>query len=281
MPPSIRAPRLGLEGGSRTVTSIQLRRGIEMRNQLRTFLAAGLLAVLAAAAAFAGDAWKDKSYDSWDEKDVQKILNDSPWAKRVEFAPIPGSHSPDSPDPSLSTSAGQPGGVGSIADKSGRRGGGAPDSPGGSTASAVYVARWYSSRTIREGIVRAAELHGTTPAEASKPLASTPEKYQIMLIGTDLRAFGQTTGDALQKITYLELKKTKEKVAPSKVSIMKGDDARRILAVVYEFPKKALSGEPTIAADEKNVDFVTEAGKSSLKFHFEIGKMADKQGTDL
>jgi hypothetical protein len=102
-----------------------------------------------------------------------------------------------------------------------------------------------------------------------------------MLIGADLRAFGQTTDDALQKITYLELKKTKEKLAPSKVTIVKSDDAKRIIGVAYEFPKKALSGEPTIAADEKNVDFVMEAGKSSLKFHFEIAKMSDKQGTDL
>jgi hypothetical protein len=246
-----------------------------MQNQVRRFLAGALLAVLAAAAAFAGDVWKDKPYDSWDEKDVQKILNDSPWAKRVEFAPTPGW---TSADPSLTV--GQEGGGGSIADKSGRRGGGAPDGPAGSRA-AVYVVRWYSSRTIREGIVRSAELRGTAPAEASKPLASTPENYQIMLIGTDLGAFGQTTGDALQKVTYLELKKTKEKVAPSKVTIVKGDDARRIVGVVYEFPKKAATGEPTIAADEKDVDFVTQAGKSSLKFHFEIAKMSDKQGTDL
>src|SRR5207247_4213385 len=33
---------------------------------------------------WAGDPWKEKSYRDWSEKDVYKILNDSPWAKRIE-----------------------------------------------------------------------------------------------------------------------------------------------------------------------------------------------------
>src|SRR5260370_36309863 len=31
--------------------------------------------------AYAGDVWKDKPYKQWEEKDVRKILMDSPWVK--------------------------------------------------------------------------------------------------------------------------------------------------------------------------------------------------------
>jgi hypothetical protein len=40
---------------------------------------------LATAAARPNDAWKDKDPQDWDEKDVQKILTDSPWSKPSQF----------------------------------------------------------------------------------------------------------------------------------------------------------------------------------------------------
>src|SRR5579862_4152677 len=48
----------------------------------KLFLAVTFLSV--AALAWAGDTpWKDKPYDQWDQKDVTKILSDSPWAKTL------------------------------------------------------------------------------------------------------------------------------------------------------------------------------------------------------
>src|ERR1700732_2921319 len=41
--------------------------------------------LLAAALVFAGgDPWKSKPYQQWDDKDVKRILEDSPWAKVVQ-----------------------------------------------------------------------------------------------------------------------------------------------------------------------------------------------------
>jgi hypothetical protein len=41
------------------------------------------VALLFAFVVFAGYVWKDKKYTDWDEKDVAKILTDSPWAKSI------------------------------------------------------------------------------------------------------------------------------------------------------------------------------------------------------
>src|SRR5260370_40531564 len=40
-----------------------------------------LTCLLFVALAYAGDVWKDKPYKQWEEKDVRKILMDSPWVK--------------------------------------------------------------------------------------------------------------------------------------------------------------------------------------------------------
>jgi hypothetical protein len=48
----------------------------------RRFVIAVIL--LLAVDLWAGDPWKEKSYKNWNENDVRKILNDSPWSKRIQ-----------------------------------------------------------------------------------------------------------------------------------------------------------------------------------------------------
>ena len=41
--------------------------------------------IILATLAFAGtDVWKAKPYQQWDQKDISKILGDSPWSKMVQ-----------------------------------------------------------------------------------------------------------------------------------------------------------------------------------------------------
>jgi len=42
------------------------------------------VALFLASDRWAGDPWMQKSYKVWNENDVGSILNDSPWAKRIE-----------------------------------------------------------------------------------------------------------------------------------------------------------------------------------------------------
>jgi hypothetical protein len=52
-----------------------------MSKKMTCLIAATLLT---AAVTCASDAWKDKDFQNWDLKDVQKILSDSPWSKKLQ-----------------------------------------------------------------------------------------------------------------------------------------------------------------------------------------------------
>src|ERR1700678_274536 len=54
-----------------------------MPKKMMSALAAGIL--LGAAATYANDVGKEKDFKNWDQKDVQKILTDSPWSKKFQI----------------------------------------------------------------------------------------------------------------------------------------------------------------------------------------------------
>lgn len=238
---------------------------------------AGLfMAVLfATAAVYAADVWKDKDFDKWDQKDIDKILKDSPWSKQIQYgggggagmdAPFtqPASESahPDINNGSrLSASAGTAG------------------SAGMGAATNFYV-RWYSSRTVRQAMARQREINGTPADEARKTLAGEMETYEVLVQSTNLNTFNKEGEAALKEHSYLMLKSNKEKIAPSRVIIQKGQGDRAV-AVVFDFPRKSASGEPTIGPNEKGVEFFTKAGTTPLTVSFDISKMQDKKGADF
>jgi hypothetical protein len=244
----------------------------------------GLMAacMLVAAAVYAGDVWKDKDFQNWDLKDVQKILTESPWSHKIQYGGG-GSGAMDSPF-TVSGDAGH-GGTGSSGgptetsgrDKTAANGTGAMQGMG---PQSNYTITWYSSRTIREAMARKKELEGATPDDARKDLSTEPPNYVVAVLGTNLMAFGKDQADDLKAHSYLMSKTTKEKISPTKVFIQRGPDGRRPTAVFYEFAKTTPAGEPTIAKNEKGVEFFTQAGNTPIKIQFDLSKMSDKQGTD-
>ena len=256
----------------------------------RVLIGVAGLTLLAGAAVFASDAWKDKPFESWDQKDVDKILNDSPWAKKVQFGSNGGGGTPDGaftatgptahdPEQSIGGGSAAPG-AGDGGGARNRNGNTGPSGDGGLGRARIYVARWASARVIREAAARDAELRGKSPEDAKKTLTAVPPAYQILLVGPDLRAFAKVDEASLQTETYLELRKTHEKLTPSKVQILKNSNGAPA-AILFEFAKKSASGEPTISVEEKGADFVTMEGKNKLKFGFDLSKMAGKEGADI
>ncbi len=85
----------------------------------------------------------------------------------------------------------------------------------------------------------------------------------------------------------MQVKKTKAKLAPTRVEIQRRTSSDQpqggtspIAAVVFYFAKKTAAGEPVLAADEKSVEFVCEAGGAHLRTNFELQRMAGPQGPD-
>ncbi len=221
---------------------------------------------------FASDPWKDKDFSTWDQKDVQRILKDSPWSKQFQYGFDSGG--------AMSKPFSATGEAANAASMGG--GGGNSGASGASTGpEMVFTVSWISSRTVREARARARELQGTSPEEARKDLSAQQDTYMIAVLGTNLGLFGKENTDSLKAHSYLMSKNTKEKLSPSRVVIQPGKDPRHPVAVIYEFAKKTDAGAPTIAAGEKGLEFGTAAGNTPIKVSFDVSKMVDKQGPDM
>jgi len=256
---------------------------------MRTRLIALTAILLLAASVWAGDPWKDKPYTQWDEKDVKKVLFDSPWAKEVIVA--------------AKWRSGKGGGGGSGSGGGGGREASGPVTvsggnagygpPGGATARTTdieqeaataevqFVVRWASARTVREAMARNAMMHGMSEADAAKFASETLEAYVIVIIGNDMTPFAKTAEDVLKSKTHLKMKKSKTDLVPIKVELQRPKDSPKIVGAAFYFVKKSESGEPTIAADEKGIEFVCEVGGVAIRTNFDPSKMASAKGADF
>jgi len=260
---------------------------------MRKAILAGSAVLVAAALMFAGgDPWKSKPYQQWDDKDVKKILEDSPWAKVVQVDVTwkadtgYSTGGPNGPAVAPGQSAPPMGGGKSM-------GGGAqaapPSAPVGgagvsanSPAEASFLVRWVSSRTVQRAVARKSEMAGQLkPEDAEKQLAQSPDVYDIVVGGPDMTPFQSADEDTLKTSAYLIEKKTKQRISPTKVEVSRSTDGKKVLAVAFVFPKKSGNGEPTIADDEKGVDFYCAINGAKIHTGFDVSKMQDTQGRDL
>jgi len=245
-----------------------------MKNNFAVWLSMAFVA--AAAWAGSGDPWKDKDYTQWTMEDVQKILDDSPWVHiaNVDAAWIKGQPQYLSPLPETCT--GRP-----EMNKAMRT---PPQWNLGTMAESVvaYQIAWRSARTMRAAQFRLAVLCGRAEADqGDEVLEQEPEQYIITVSSPDMSPFDGMSDEALLQNTYLTMKKTKQKVSPEKVVIGHGMDQRTVFRLTFAFPKKSDSGEPLIAPDEKEIEFLVQAGKVAVKTKFQPPKMTAKKGVDL
>jgi len=277
-----------------------------MKRTILLLSAASLLSTMAIAA---DDVWKAKPYQQWDLKDVQKILNDSPWVRVVHVTANwrkPGESVPVEPGGT------SPGNYGTMAGSSGASGrdsgsvaapsaGGMPGGPtnansgslaqnasilnAAKTPEASFLVRWFSSLSVRQALSRAQVLSGAmTEADANKALADEPVEYAIAIVGQDMAPFLKAEEKDLAAKAWLQPKK-EGKFPASHVLIQrmpggKPDDPRSIAAVVLYFPKKTPSGEPSLGNNVKTVDFGCESGGAVIKASFDLSKMAGAHGLD-
>jgi len=245
----------------------------------KTFIST--LAILAMAAiVWAGDVWKSKPYQQWDEKDVMTVLQTSPWAKVNITASGTGHPSDATPITGGSTGYG-----GSSNDNSHTNGAMANQAGGtekeANAGSSVYNIYWWSSRTIREASFRRQVLKGSTTQDAAdNALKTAPDDYQILVAGQNMTIFKARGEDAFKNTAFIQLKKTKKKMSPSKVEFQETPDGK-VIGAIFSFPKKDASGEPTIDPDEKEIDFNLQVGEAWIKTLFVPKQMVDSQGEDL
>jgi len=250
---------------------------------MRKWILGGMAVCFLAAVVLAGgDPWK-KPLGEWTDKDINAILQFSPWAK-AGIQPQ-GAWRPDG----MTQASGSIGPAGGSNDTSHVSASAAPNTAGGAeknaaaaAASASYSIFWWSSRTIRAASMRRQVLKGSmTEADAEKAVGVSPDEYMILVQSTNMYIFQQRGEKAFENAAYLQTKKLKTKMSPSHVAFLKGPDGASVTGAVFYFPKKSANGEPTISPDEKEIDFYLQVGDAKLLTYFDPKKMVDSQGQDL
>jgi hypothetical protein len=229
-----------------------------------------------------GDPWKTKPFETWDQNDVRQILNDSPWAK---LARVPADWMMNQQSGNGKSEMGRaPGGTAAAAEGPGGSSTpnyGAPSMLGTPEGQTVFIIRWYSSRTIREALVRDQILNGQLKESDAAQYLGQPTNYEVVVIGPDMTPFGSASEDALKAASYIQAKQSKIKVNATAVDISRSPDGHKVMAVMFSFPMKTAKGDQVISADDSGVKFVCKTRDIDLDMGFDLRKMVDQKGPDF
>ena len=205
------------------------------------------IVLLAGAVLAAADFWEETEFTAWSDKDVEQMMNDSPWAKRLTV------RFPRTPRES----------------RGGRFGG---FRPGTSAPQTRLVIQWQSAQPIRQAMVRGRiEQGGTVDPEAQAFLDQSAPGYVVVVTGLPGQ-FGRLTPEALMAETRLE-RKGKSPIVPAQAQPQR---AERGVTIVYLFPN-----DDAIVLEDKDVEFITEVGDAAIKKKFKLEEMVFNDQLEL
>jgi len=222
----------------------------------------------------AGDKpWRAKTYQQWDEKDLQTILSDSPWVRvtPIQRTWLPVAEKDVAPDPQINGGVRQMPAPGTSANtvRAGE----------GSWRELNVQVFWQSSRVMRAATAREAVLHGKN-VDVDKYVGEPQSEYQIILRMEDMTPFTQQDEKFFQDNAFLQTKKSKDKISPTHVVYEKNVKGS-VQDAIFFFPKTTPSGAPTISNDEKEVQFSCKIADTTVRVGFRPQEMVDQSGPAL
>jgi hypothetical protein len=222
---------------------------------------------------YAGEPWMGKSWAYWTEKDIQKILTDSPWAQPV---PVPyhplknGEQIETSPPPAVS--------IGHIPDPN------PLESHPVFRPDQVFIARWESAKTIRKALFRKDELR----ADSSQPrsakveeLEKVPKEYLISVRSNPLNQLPPAYENRLKENSELTLRSSGKHLYPVRVVIRYMPESPDPDSFEFYFARMDESGRELVGPTEDQIDFKAQVGPRIFRARFKPAKMRDRQGPDL
>ena len=118
-------------------------------------------------------------------------------------------------------------------------------------------------------------------SDTDKFLPPPSDDSQLLIVGRDMSFFKELDEAALRARSFLLLTKSKQRVSPSAVQIVRLPDGKKIKGILFSFPKKPLVRPSTLSIDDNDLKFVSPAGTTQIKASFDLQKMVDNEGTDL
>jgi hypothetical protein len=241
-----------------------------------------LLFLAGAVSVGAADFWTSKPYTDWSSKESQKIMNDSPWAHKVDVElkvtmPTVRSQSEGGGRGRGGGGGGgltTPDGAGALAGSSDGRGGAGPagaaggtDGPMTQTVPVMLV--WQTALPVKQAMVKAKYgAESATSAEA-KTFLEREEQYYVInvagLPGDAALAIDGSKKAAVLQLTALNIKGKKSIHAVEAQINRRGD---HLIDVMFFFPRTN-----PIGADDKDLEFSTKFDKLAVKYHFKLKDM--------
>ncbi len=231
---------------------------------------------------FAAEFWQQKNPSEWTDKEVNRLLTKSPWAKEAVTTFDPGGmRRPEGGGPEGEGGPGMagPGGPGGQGGPGmGGPGMGGPGGEGGQMEPPKFTVRWESAAPVRAAAARA-----ETPA--SKAVAEWVQEFYVVTVsgsgprgprggglgrGDDperqerMKAMRERMQSRMKEATSLTVK-GKGPIAPARVERIESENGQ---IIAFLFPRtEAISG------DAKEVAFESAMGPMKIKARFTPAEM--------
>jgi len=230
-------------------------------------LASGALVLMAA------DVWNSKPYTDWNDKDLQKITTDSPWAKKTSVMGMEGPAPPPMGGASGGGGRGGRGGGGGGTDETApdpisshgpASGAGMPI--GGGAASPQVVVSWPMSIPLKQAAAVAKYHKEVATSPEAKQFLEREEPYYVIEV-SQFPFRGRATDDfreALTKTAVLNVK-GKDSIHAMDVQVT---PRGRTLDLYFLFPRQRV-----FTVEDSEIDFSAKAGEVPIKQRFKLKEM--------
>lgn len=210
--------------------------------------------MLAGAALVAADFWDEKDFTTWSDKEVEKMLTDSPWAKEVRV-PISG--------PRGGGNAVRGGGLG-LGGGGGSRG--RSGDFGAAPRRMSLTVSWRTALPIKQGFVRTETGPDARIEPQHQEFLEQDEQFYVVAVSGLPAQFEQMAQDpdGLVAETLLKLDK-RDPLLPEGTEVFREGE---LVTIVWFFSRTV-----PITLDDKDVEFITTLGPNDFKKKFKLKDM--------
>ena len=237
----------------------------------------GALFFMLGVSVWAADFWQAKQYTEWSDKDVKKMLENSPWAKPVNVSGelVPPSTSGKrggngrgsmgeigNPNQSVGDPMGDAvqSGVGRAAQDA--------DPDRGAAPVLTFTVRWESALPVKQARVRAKYgSEAATSQEAKRALETEETNYVITVSGLQPNALRGDAAEVKKRAMAVAelIVKGRDPIKPVDLMLQRGSGAA---IAVFAFPRTA-----TLSLDDKEVEFSARFDSLLVKQKFQLKTM--------
>lgn len=242
---------------------------IALVNKLVLFTALGPVALWAA------DVWEAKPFQNWTQKDIQKIFNNSPWARqaRAVIVSTPSAQAGRSGQPAVSDASSNDSGLPKGREPSGAgQMGSAPNDvdqdPQGQLGIPVIV-RWQSALPLRQAQMRGkfGDNVAISP-EAQKFLADEPAIYVVAISGLAGSLVSAGDGDQAKQSIAQKSTLTARGKPPLRAVDVDFLAVGSTVDVLIGFPRST-----RITLEDQEVELAAEIGRATVRHKFKLKDM--------